>query len=131
MFVPRSDTLSAKRPLKYHTGAEVAETVVVDYTTVTADSLGRRLIDPGELFTEITASGKYGPYLKSATDGRQGITHKKAVIVNQAANVELGDKAIGGWYHNCVFDVSELDLKTVPIHSSALQNAFPTCIWDD
>jgi len=131
MFVPRRETLAIKQPLKYLTGAEVADTVVVDYTTVSADGLGRRIIIPGELFTKITASGKYGPYDGAETDGREAIEQLSAVIMNEGDNVELGDKALGGWYHNCVFDVSELDLFAASLNDTPLRDAFPKCVRDD
>jgi hypothetical protein len=131
-----SDTFKRRRPLKYQTGAEVAETVVLDYSVVSQDSSGRRLVNDGTLLTKITASGKYGPYDGSATDGRQTVTRGSAYVLWGGCDVALGDKAVAGLFQNCVFDASELTIggegrytqSTVP---SALTDAFPTCTFDD
>lgn len=130
------DTFKRRRPLKYQTGAEVSETLVVDYSVVTQDSTGRRLINDGTLMTKITASEKYGPYDSNASDGRQTIARGSAYILWGGCDVALGDKEVAGLFHNCVFDTSELTIvaegrytkSTVP---SAVTDAFPTCTFDD
>jgi len=48
--------------------------------------------------------------------------------------VRLGDGAVGGWYHNCVFDKSNLTLHffgTGATGLTTLRTAFPTCEFDD
>jgi len=131
------DLVSGKEPLKYATGAEVAKDVVIDEDAITADTYGRKLVAKGDLLLEITATGLYGPYDHTASDGRQSLSIGNAVVAAQDVDVQLGDRAIGGYYHNCVFDLSELDLgnmATTGAHSTyinALRTAFPTCVWDD
>jgi len=134
MFYRYSDRTAARRPLRYATGAEVRRSIIVDYNTIPADSAGRRLIQPGKLLVKITASGKYGPYDATASDGRQTITAPTAGVISAAiaaesADVRLGDRAIAGYVHNCVFDLSELTLDGAQL--AALKNAFPTCTFDD
>jgi len=129
-----SDSISGKAPLKYVTGAEVSKDVVIDYSTVSTDTWGRRLIVKGEVLCRITASGKYGPYSTSASDGRQTVSAPasgviQTVVANEDADVQLGNKGIGGWYHNCVFDYSELTKHSVG--RSSLEDALPTCTFDD
>ncbi len=127
------DDIGTSSPLKKQTGAEVARSVVIDYNTVSADGYGRKLVVEGELLCEITASGKYGPYDRTATDGRASISRLAAVIANERADVRLGDGAVGGWYHNCVFDKSNLTLHfgTGATGLTTLRTAFPTCEFDD
>lgn len=45
--------------------------VTLDHTTVTADGDGKKVLKIGTPLGKITATGKYGPYNKDATDGRQ------------------------------------------------------------
>lgn len=130
------DTFKRRRPLKFQTGAEVADTLVVDYSVVDQDSSGRRLLNAGTLMTKITATSKYGPYSPTATDGRQTITKGSAYFSVAGHDVALGDKAIGGYFQNCVFDTSELTIwedgrYTKDTVSSTLTDAFPTCTFDD
>lgn len=122
------------KPLKYVSGDEKPKTVVVDRTTVTADSDGRRRLTGGTLLTKITASGKYGPYLKTASDGRQTISENSAVVLWRGEDFTLGNKSVGGLFADCVFDISELTLGGVSQHGtpwSTLTAAFPQCVFDD
>jgi len=134
-FVRRiTDSIDGKAPLKYVSGAEVAKDVVIDYSTVSTDTWGRRLVVKGEVLCRITASGKYGPYSTSASDGRQTISAPSSgtiqtVVAAEDADVQLGNKGIGGWYHNCVFDYSELTRHSAG--RSSLEDAFPTSTFDD
>ncbi len=126
------DTVSGKAPLKYQTGAEIAKPVTVDATFVTADAYARKLIVKGELLTKITASGLYAPYDRTASNGLQTITEGSVVIAAEDADVQLGDKAIGGFAHNCWFDASECTLHMGSgAYLATLKTAFPTCTWDD
>lgn len=136
-------TLSGDTPLKYATGAEVQMDVVVDYTTVTVDSNAQRIVEPGELLCRITASDKWGPYSASATDGRQTVAQPglsggrmkvNAVISSERLNVTLGNGVLGGFYHNCVFDKSQITGASeagTAIETSGLLAAFPNCTFDD
>ncbi len=135
-FISRiSDTISGKAPLKYATGAEVVKDVVVDYSVVTADSYGRKLVVKGEVLTRITATGKFGPYDATAEDGRATVAAPtdagviSTVISAEDADVQLGDHALGGYYHNCVFDYSELTRHSAT--RAGLKAALPTCTLDD
>lgn len=127
------DTLGINSPLKKQTGAEVARSVVIDYNTVTADGYGRKLVVEGELLCKITATGKFGPYSRTATDGRAVISRLVSVVANERADVRQGDSAIGGWYHACIFDKSHCTLHfgTKQTGLTTLRAAFPTCEWDD
>lgn len=133
----RDSSWTRRQPLKYRTGAEVADTVVVYSSVVTLDSDSRRLVNAGTVLCEITSgtgSGKYGPYEKTASDGRESLTEGKVKVAVGGVDVVLGDKAIGGWYHNCVFDKSELTLGGISLHGdslTSLKNALPTCTFDD
>lgn len=126
------------QPLKYRYGDEKAKTVVVGSSVVSLDSDDRRLVDRGELLCEITSGhleGKYGPYSKTASDGRQTLTRNQAVFATQGVELTLSvDQPIGGWYIDCVFDVSELTLNGVSSHGASLtslQTAFPQCEFED
>jgi len=125
-------------PLKYATGAEVGETLVIDKDAVPMDAYGRRMLRDGLLLTRITASGKYGPYDGDASDGREVVTRGSAYILWGTYDVVLGDRAVAGLFQNCVFDTSELSIEvgkkgyytklTLP---DAVSEAFPTCTFDD
>lgn len=137
-FARRSDTLAGDIPLKYVTGAEVRMDIVVDYTTITANSDGQRVVDKGELLCRITATDKFGPYLSTETDGRQTVSAPangtvQTVIAGEQRYVTLGDGIVGGYYHNCVFDLSlvEAASEAAGIGTAALVAAFPTCTFDD
>lgn len=122
------------RPLKFETGAEVAKTVVVDNTHVGLSPQSQRVVTGGSLLCEITASGLYGPYDKSASDGREALTEGKCVFTRRGLDVTLYDRAVAGLYHNCVFDLSELTLNGVSAHGASLtslKTAFPLCTFDD
>lgn len=45
--------------------------ITIDYTTVTADADGRRIIRGGTAMGKIAASGKYGPYLPQTNEVQQ------------------------------------------------------------
>jgi hypothetical protein len=126
-----------KQPLKYRSGDEKAHTVVIYASTVTLDDDGRRLVPAGSLLCEITSGtgdGKYGPYSKTASDGRENITKALTVFAVAGHDVLLGDKAIGGWFADCIFDLSELTLNGATGHSTGLttlETAFPQCTFDD
>jgi len=126
-----------RQPLKFRTGAEVSDTITIYSSTVTLDDDSRRLVPAGSLVCKITSgtgADKYGPYLKTASDGRESVTEGSARIAVAGHDVTLGDKAIAGWFHNCVFDKSELTPNGVSLHGASLTSltaAFPRCTFDD
>lgn len=126
-----------KQPLMYRSGDEKAHSIVVYASTVTLDDDGRRLVAAGELLCEITSGigdGKYGPYSNTASDGRESITKGLVGFAVAGHDVVLGDKAIGGWFADCVFDCSELTLNGATTHGdglTTLETAFPQCTFDD
>jgi hypothetical protein len=131
------NTYDRPRPLKYKTGAEKANSVVLYASTIALDDDGRRLLPGGSLLCKITSgtgADKYGPYSKTATDGRQTLTELAAVITEVGYDVTLGDRAVEGLYADCVFDKSELTLNGVSLHGTpltSLKNAFPQATFDD
>ena len=120
-----------RKPLKYRTGAEPVETLILYSSCVTADADARKLIHAATILCEITSGagdGKYGPYDKTASDGRQtiGATNQPYVAV-EGMDVTLGDKPIGGYWAMAIFNASELyDVNSISIADlSTLKTAFP------
>ncbi len=132
-----TNTQDRPRPLKFVTGAEVAKSVVVYASTVALDSDTRRLLAGGTLMCKITSgdgANKYGPYLKTATDGRQTLAELSAVFTWRGHDVTLGDKPTEGLFAECVFDKSELTTSGVSLYGASLtslKTAFPQCTFDD
>lgn len=132
-----SNTQDRPRPLKFQTGAEVAKSVVVYASTVALDDDTRRLVAGGTLLCKITSgtgADMYGPYLKTASDGRESLDVDAAAITLVGHDVTLFDKAVEGLYSMCVFDKSELTLGGVSLHGTSLTSlkaAFPQCTFDD
>lgn len=125
------------QPLKYQHGDEKAHSVIIYSSTVTLDDDSRRLVARGELLCEITSGtglGKYGPYSKTASDGRESVTVDKVVVAVAGRDVTLGDRAVAGWFADCVFDMSEMTFNGVSTHGTplaSLKTAFPQCTFDD
>lgn len=125
------------KPLLHWTGAEVADSVVIHASVVTADANSRRIVPAGGLLLKITsghAINKYGPYAKTASDGRQTPTKGAAVITTSAREVTLADKDVAGYYAQAVFDLSELTTYDASKHGAsltALEAVFPTCSFRD
>lgn len=124
-----------RRPLLYRTGAEPLESLVVYSSTVALDTDSRRTLSAGTVLCEITSGtgdGKYGPYLKTASDGRQtiGATYQPYVSV-EGLDVTLGDSPIAGLWAQCVFDSSEIEDVNGISHAdlSTLKTAFPNAEW--
>ena len=124
-----------RKPLKYRTGAEPIETLVIFASSVTADSDGRRLISAATILCEITSGngdGLYGPYVKTATDGRQTIGATNQAYVSLVGHdVTLYDKQADGLWAFCVFESSEIyDVNSISTADlSTLQTAFPNAEW--
>jgi hypothetical protein len=122
-----------RKPLKYRDGSEKMETLLLFSSAVTVDADGRRLISAGTILCEITSGngdGKYGPYDKTATDGRQTIGASVQTYVALAGHdVTLGDKAVEGLWMGCVFNKSELyDVNGISDNDTELaklKTAFP------
>jgi hypothetical protein len=138
-FVHReSRSLLGNGPLKYETGSEIRMDCVVDYSTVSTNSNSQRVIDDGELLCRITASDKWGPYDPTASDGRQTVSAPsggtvQTVVAGEYKNVTLGDDVMAGYVHNCYFDLSVIEdaSEASGISTDDLEDAFPTCIFDD
>lgn len=126
-----------KSPLKSNVGNERAKTVVVASSTVVDDTKNRKRLSPGTLLVKITSgdhSDKYGPYLKTASDGRESPAEAGVIFTVEAHDVTLGDRAAAGYYAQCVFDKSELTTGGVSLHGASLTSLvsyFPSCVFDD
>jgi hypothetical protein len=125
------------QPLKYRHGDEKAKSVVVYSSVVSLDDDSRRLVNRGAILCEITSGdgdGKYGPYLKTAADGRQTLARGSCVVASKGLDVTLGDRPIGGWFADCIFDKSELTtggISTYGTSLTSLQTAFAQCEFED
>ena len=125
------------QPLKYRYGDEKSHSIVIGSSVVTLDSDSRRLVNRGALLCEITSGhldGKFGPYLKTASDGRESLTKDLVVVAQQGVDVTLDDMPAAGWFADCVFDLSEMTLGGVSTSATsitALETAMPQCTFDD
>ena len=128
-----SETWTRKVPLKYEHGDEKADDIVIDYSTVSLTD-SRRILPAGSLVTKITASGKYGPYDKTESDGRESVVEGSAYFTKSALDCTLMDQTTGGWFMDCVFDKSELTMNGLSLHGASLTTlvaAFPQCTFSD
>jgi len=122
-----------KKVLKYRSGDEPGETLVLYSSCVTANTAAKKLISAGTIVCEITSGdgdGMYGPYLKTASDGREtiGATNQPFVLL-VGQDVTLGDRASEGLWQNCVFNRAVIDevngISTVAAELAKLKTAFP------
>jgi len=126
-----------KSPLKSSHGNERAKTVVIASSTVTDDSKNRKRLSPGTFLVKITSgdqADRYGPYLKTASDGRESPAAGGVIFTVEAHDVTLGDRAAAGYYAQCVFDMSELSPSGASLHGAtltSLKSYFPACVFDD
>jgi len=129
-----------RQPLKYQNGGERVETLVVYASAVALNENARRLLPAGTLLNRITSgagTGKYGPYGKTASDGRQTLAVGTSYILTESHDVTFGDVAVGGYYMDCVFDLTQVaDAgaagNAVSKHGAsltALKAAFPQCVF--
>lgn len=129
-----------RRPLKYQKGDEAVETLVAYASVVTPDEHGRRLLPAGTLMCKITSGdgvGKYGPYTDTATDGRQNLVAGDTYVLTESHDVTFGDQAVGGYYMDCIFDltqVADAGAAGTPIAKegaslAALKAAFPHSVF--
>jgi len=132
-----SNSWANKHPLKSIYGNERKKTVTIYASTVTADSNGRKRLSPGTFLVKITSGtgiNKYGPYDKTASDGRESPAEGGVVFTWEALDVTLFDRACAGLYAQCVFDKSELTMGGYSLHGTPLTNLkamFPSCVFDD
>ena len=139
MTQPWYENLDWKRrqPLKYKTGGEIIKSVVLAYSSWTADSAGRKLVPAGQLLSQITSgtdSGKYGPYLKSASDGTEALTVDKVGILVEGHDLAFGDQSAAVVVAFAAFDISELSLSDASPYDAgltSLKTAFPNCEFMD
>ncbi len=126
-----------RTPLKSSSGNERAKTLVIAASTVTADTKSRKRLAPGSFLVKITSGhniDKYGPYDKTALDGRESPAEGSVMFTWEAHDVTLGDRAVAGLYAQCVFDKSELTMNGYSLHGTPLTNLktyFPSCVFDD
>lgn len=124
-----------RKPLKYRTGAEPIETLTAHASGITRDDDGRRLIHAATIMCEITsghAQGKYGPYDKTASDGRQTIGATNQPYVTLAGHdLTLSDLPVEGLWAQCIFNTSEIEDVNDISHAdlSTLKTAFPNAEW--
>jgi hypothetical protein len=133
-----SNSWANKSPLKSISGNERAKTVTVYASTVAVDTKLRRRLSPGTFLVKITSGtgiNKYGPYLKTASDGRESPAEGGVVFSWEAHDVTLFDRAVAGLYAQCVFDKSELTMGGYSLNDptplSNLKGFFPSCVFDD
>ena len=132
-----SNDWANKSPLKSVHGNERKKVVTIYASTVATDTSLRRRLSPGTFLVKITCgtgANKYGPYLKTASDGRESPAEDGVVFSWEAHDVTLGDRAAAGLYAQCVFDKSELTMDGYSLHGSSLTNLkamFPSCVFDD
>jgi hypothetical protein len=125
-FFHESFTLTGRKVLRYQSGDEKTESVVIDPATVTADADGNKIVVAGSLLVKITASGAYGPYASGAADGRQTLgTSPNCVICTADVDVTRGPEAIGGWFSDTMFESANLTLFGATL--SNVKAAFPRC----
>ena len=124
-------------PVKSWAGNERLKTITLYASTVAVDSKLRKRLAPGSLMVKITSGvgiNKYGPYDKTASDGRESPAVGGVAFTWEAHDVTLQDRAAAGLYAQVVFDKSELTMFGYSLHGAsltALEAMFPTCIFDD
>jgi len=138
----RSEDWLKRQPLKLPTGNEVADTIIALASVVTVDSSLRRLIPGGTVMNKITSGHGielYGPYSKTASDGRQTLTAGLSLIATTGVEVTLGNKPMAGYLSFAILDPdyiqdSEAAGDAISKHGAsytALKAAFPTCVFRD
>jgi hypothetical protein len=119
-------------------GDEKSETLVLYSSVVDLNSTtARRYVPAGTILCEITSGdgdGKYGPYEKTASDGRQTIGSTVQPFVTIVGHdVTFGDKAVEGFFADCFFDKDVIydvnDISDVAAQLSTLKAAFPQSVF--
>jgi hypothetical protein len=132
-----ANTQNRPRPLKSQSGDEKAKSIVLYSSVVELNTNSQRIVNGGTLLCKITSGlgvDKYGPYLKTASDGRQTVAELSAFFNELGHDVTLGDKGVEGLFADCVFDKSELAMGGLSLHGASLTTlkaAFPQCTFDD
>ncbi|RKY14055.1 MAG: hypothetical protein DRP52_01060 [Planctomycetota bacterium] len=123
-------------PLHAQRGSELAKTRTIYASTVPADSDLRKMVPAGTLLVKITSGtgiNKYGPYLKTASDGRESPAENGVGFTTAAYDMTVcGDKALALWYADCVFEPDNLTMGGYSLWGSSLTDLkamFPTCIF--
>jgi hypothetical protein len=75
--------------------------ITIDASLFTADADGNKIVKNGTVLAKVTATGKYGPYLEAATDGRSDES-TTGVLVNGGVNCKNGDVITGILIHGSV-----------------------------
>jgi hypothetical protein len=135
MSMPYVDDYSwlRKKVLKYRLGSEPTETLLLYSSCVPANTKGRRLVSSGTIVCEITSGlgdGKYGPYEKTASDGRETVdATNQAYVLLVGQDVTLADRAVAGLWAMCVFNREVIDevneISVVSAELAKLKVAFP------
>ena len=133
-----SNTWANVSPLKSQAGNERAKTITIYSSTVALDSKSRRRLTPGSFVVKITSglgTGMYGPYDKTASDGRESPAAGSVAFTWEGLDVTLsGAVAAAGLYAQCVFDKSNLTMNGFSLHGASLTSLtgyFPSCVFDD
>ena len=125
-----------RQPLKYRTGGEIIQSFVLASGSVTADSNGNKIVAKGTLVCEITSGdddGKYGPYLKTATNGAQTLSVGACGVTMEGHDLATGDEEAACVTSFAAFDKSELTLPGLSLNDNLaeLKAAFPRCEFLD
>lgn len=133
------DSLVKRQPLKYGGNAnrESLYPMVIDPSTVTADSRGIKTVWTGTLMVRMSGganAGAYGPYAVGATDGRQTLgTAPNCLICSADVNLTVDPVAnihqtaeIGGY--GAYVDLNFAQLITNGATIAAVRTAFPLCV---
>lgn len=90
--------------------------VTLDHTTVTADGDGKKVLKIGTPLGKITATGKYGPWDKDATDGRQ----TAVCMLGENVDFEIDKSGKFGDQVATAFDWARVISDRLPIDSADL-----------
>lgn len=87
----------------------------------------KKIAQKGQLLMRITsggAAGKYAPY-----DGVAVVAEGDMVVCADEIDLSYGDKPVGGYFLNCVFNTAGLVGYTG--NEAEVQAAMPTCLFDE
>lgn len=125
----RVGTFYDKEILKYVTGLEATQNIVIDGTTVPVDSTsGRYVMQAGTVVAKISASTKVQPAAASgvsASDIVGILTHTVEFFYPVETNVT--DEPAAVYFHECIFDITKL--VNYSGNASAVQTALKTCLF--
>lgn len=75
--------------------------ITIDASLFTADANGNKIVVNGTVLAKVDATGKYGPYDDTATDGRENEANA-GVLFNGGVNCKNGDVITGIMLHGSV-----------------------------